>query len=269
MIDLHCHLLPGIDDGSPDRDTALAMARMAVADGITHIACTPHITTGVYDNSAATIGALTEEVSRVLQEQGIDLTLLTGADVHMAPDLVQKLRDKRVPTLNDTRYFLLEPPHHVAPPRLDGLVRALVAAGFVPIITHPERLGWIETHYALMGKLVAEGALIQLTAGSITGGFGRRARYWAEKMLDEDLVDIVASDAHNLTGRPPVLSRARDVLAGRIGEAKAWQMVLHRPAAILDDRPPARRAQAFSPQSGTRESRKRSGLGSFFRNLRG
>lgn len=269
MIDLHCHLLPGIDDGSPDRDTSLAMARMAVADGITHIACTPHITPGVYDNSAQAISDLTLAMNRVLQQQGIALTLCIGADVHMAPDLAQKLRDKRVPALNDTRYFLLEPPHHVAPPRLDTLVRSLIAADFVPIITHPERLGWIESHYALMGALVAEGALIQLTAGSVTGGFGRRARYWAEKLLDEGLADIVASDAHNLTGRPPVLSRARDVLADRVGEAEAWQMVLHRPAAILDDQPLARRVPAISPQSGTRENRQRSGLGSWIRNLRG
>lgn len=269
MIDLHCHLLPGIDDGSPDLETSLAMARMAVADGITHTACTPHVTPGVYDNTAATIAELTVELQSRLHEQGIALTICTGADVHIAPDLPRKLLGGTVPVINGTRYFLLEPPHHVAPPRLDLLVRALVAAGLVPLITHPERLGWIESHYSLMATLVAEGALIQLTAGSITGGFGRRAKYWAEKMLDEALADIVASDAHNLTGRPPILSRARDVLIERVGEQEAMEMLLHRPAAILDDRELEKRVRAFSPQSDDRRTRQRSGLGSWIRNLRG
>ncbi|WP_192895662.1 tyrosine-protein phosphatase [Arsenicitalea aurantiaca] len=268
MIDLHCHLLPGIDDGSPDLETSLEMARMAVADGITHIACTPHVMPGVYDNTAADIARLTEDLALLLEEQNVPLTICIGADVHMAPDLPQKLADGQVPALNGSRYFLLEPPHHVAPPGLRALVKTLVGRGQVPIVTHPERLGWIESHYGLMAGLVTDGALIQLTAGSITGGFGRRARRLAERMLEDGLVDIVASDAHNVSGRPPILSWARDVLIDRLGEEAAMDMVLHRPAAILQDQPFERASRPKLLQSNSTTARPLAGLKDWIGNFR-
>ena len=253
MIDLHCHMLPGIDDGSPDLATSLAMARMAVGDGITHLACTPHITPGVYANTAADIAARTADLSVKLAAEGIELTLWTGADVHVDPQLVSKLSTGVIPTLGGSRYFLLEPPHNVVPPRLPALVQSLVAAGYVPIITHPERLGWIESHYDLVQRLVEVGALIQLTAASITGGFGKRPQYWSERMLDEGIVDFVATDAHNVTGRPPILSAARERLAERLGEAEALEMVYNRPARVLRNEAMPTRAQRIRPQVNARD----------------
>ena len=113
MIDLHCHMLPGIDDGAPDRGVALAMARCAVADGITVTACTPHIYPGMYENDREGIQRAIEAFRQVLAEEGIGLELVIGADTHLAPDLLQGIRESRVPTLNGSRYLLLEPPHDV------------------------------------------------------------------------------------------------------------------------------------------------------------
>jgi protein-tyrosine phosphatase len=237
MIDLHCHLLPGIDDGAPDLRVSLAMARAAVADGIRVTACTPHIYPGLYENERAGIVAAVAELQQVLRQEGIDLTLVAGADTHLAPDLLASLRAGRIPTLNHSRYLLLEPPHHVAPPRFDEAVFQLLAAGSVPVITHPERLTWIEGNYEMFARLVKAGAWLQVTAGALTGRFGKRPKYWGERLLDDRLVHILATDSHHHERRPPLLAEGRDAAATRLGEEEAMHLVLTRPQGILDDRP--------------------------------
>jgi len=256
MIDLHCHLLPGIDDGPATLDVSLAMARCAVADGITFTACTPHIYPGLYENNQAGISAAVDALRLALAEAGIPLQLGTGADTHLAPDLLGSIRAGRVPTLNGSRYLLLEPPHHVAPPRFDESVFALMSAGIVPVITHPERLSWIETHYSVFGELVKQGAWMQVTAGSLTGRFGRRPKYWAERMIDEGQVHILATDAHHVDKRPPLLAEARHAAAARVGAQEATHLVLTRPQGILDDVSPGQlpplpeRARAAQRRAG-------------------
>jgi protein-tyrosine phosphatase len=239
LIDLHSHLLPGIDDGSKDLAMSLAMARMAAADGISTIACTPHILPGVYNNSGPAIRKAVARLADSFAEAGIPISAVTGADVHIAPDLDLQLRDGRALTLNDSRYFLLEPPHHVLPPRLEDLTFTVQAAGYVPILTHPERLSWLERHYDLIGRLVSSSVLMQITAGSVMGRFGRRPRYWAERMLDEGLCHLLATDAHNTAQRAPRMADARDVVAQRLGDDEAINLVLRRPQGILNNLDPA------------------------------
>jgi protein-tyrosine phosphatase len=255
LIDLHSHLLPGIDDGAKDLATSLAMARVAAADGITTIACTPHILPGVYNNSGPTIRQAVARLAESLAEAAIPISLATGADVHIAPDLDGQLRDGRALTLNNSRYFLLEPPHHVLPPRLEDLIFGLQAAGYVPILTHPERLSWVEGHYHLIGRLVSSSVLMQITAGSVMGRFGRRPRYWAERMLDEGLCHLLATDAHNTEQRAPRMADARDVVAQRLGDDEAINLVLRRPQGILNnlspaELPPLRQDNAWQERSG-------------------
>src|SRR5690606_21598918 len=138
----------------------------------------------------------TGKLATALEQAQIPLKLVVGADVHIAPDLPEKLRSGVVPTLNNSRYFLFEPPHHVVPPRIDNLVERLFDAGFTPIITHPERLTWIETHYGIIERLNDCGCRIQVTADSLTGEFGEKALFYAQRLVDEERVDIVASDCH-------------------------------------------------------------------------
>ena len=213
MIDLHCHLLPGIDDGASDLRTSLAMARAAVADGIRVVACTPHIYPGLYENTADGIRAAVAKLAEQLRRRRIPLQLVVGADVHLAPDLLTRLRDGQVPTLHGSRYLLLEPPHHVAPPRFETSVFALAASGYVPVITHPERLTWIESHYSTLQRLAERGVWMQLTAGALTGRFGKRPRYWGERMLDEGFAHLIATDAHDEDQRGPRLAEGRDAAA--------------------------------------------------------
>jgi protein-tyrosine phosphatase len=239
MIDLHCHMLPAVDDGAPDLETALAMARLALADGIRVAACTPHIYPGLYPNTAAGIRAGAEALRRALDEAGLGLELSLGADAHLVPDLLAGLREGRIPTLGGGRYLLLEPPHHVAPPRFEESCFALLAAGYVPVITHPERLTWIAGHYAKFQALARAGVWMQVTAGSLTGRFGPGARYHGERMLDEGIVHILATDAHNTGRRPPALAEGRLAAARWVGPEEAWRLVRERPQAILGDADPA------------------------------
>ena len=257
MIDLHCHLLPGVDDGAPDLTTSLAMARIAVGDGIKTIACTPHIYPGMYDNNGPAIRRAVAELQLRLEEAGIPLRLTLGADTHIAPDLVAGLRAGRVPTLHDSRYFLLEPPHHVAPPRLTETVFDLLAAGYVPVITHPERLSWIEDRYETFVALVRKGAWLQVTAGSLTGRFGKAAQYWGERLLDEGWAHILATDAHGVDRRPPWLAEGRRAAERWVGAGEAHHLVMTRPQGILDNwedswlpPPPALDVHAHSARSG-------------------
>lgn len=237
MIDLHSHILPYMDDGASSMEDALAIARMAVSDGIKVMACTPHIVPGLYDNDRVKIVAAVKVLRKKLKEEEIGLDIIVGADVHAAPDLVKKLHDKTVPTIHDSRYFLFEPPHHILPPRLGELVERLIEAGFLPILTHPERLTWIRTHYEVITRINAMGCLMQITAGSLTGTFGKTARHFAERMLDEGRVDILATDTHNTRGRPPILSAARQFVEERLGAEEAQQMVFDRPARIILNEP--------------------------------
>jgi protein-tyrosine phosphatase len=233
MIDLHCHILPGIDDGAADLSTSLTMARAFVADGVTIVACTPHILPGLYHNTGPQIRQAVAALQLELDQEGIPLELITGADVHVVPDFVAGLRDGRLLTLGDTRYVLVEPPHHTAPARLEDMFFGLLVAGYVPILTHPERLSWINAHYDVMQRLVAGGVWMQITAGSLTGSFGRQPLYWAERMLDEGCVHILATDAHDTKRRPPILGTGRDLAAKRVGDNEAEHLVLTRPRGIV------------------------------------
>jgi protein-tyrosine phosphatase len=246
-------LLPGIDDGAKDIAMSLAMARMAAADGIGTMACTPHILPGVYNNSGPVIRKAVARLAESIAQAGIPISLVTGADVHIAPDLDAQLRDGRALTLNNSRYLLLEPPHHVLPPRLEDLIFGLQAAGYVPILTHPERLSWVERRYDLIGRLVSSSVLMQITAGSVMGRFGRRPRYWAERMLDEGLCHLLATDAHNTEQRAPRMADARDFVAQRLGDDEAINVVLRRPQGILNNVSPTELAPP--PQAKARHER--------------
>jgi protein-tyrosine phosphatase len=235
MIDLHCHLLPGLDDGAADEGVALAMARAFLDQGVQIVACTPHILPGLYCNSGPAIRRAVAAFQALLDREHLGLRVLAGADNHIVPDFVTQLRSGHLLTLNDTRYVLVEPPHHVAPARLEAFFGEILHAGFVPILTHPERLSWIGRHHHLIGRLVDSGVLLQMTAGSLTGRFGREPRYWAERLLDDGRVHILASDAHDMKQRPPDLARGHDLAAERVGEAEALNLVANRPLGILEN----------------------------------
>ena len=233
MFDLHSHVLPGLDDGAVDLETSLAMARIYVEQGVLCVACTPHIMPGVYANSGPIIRRAVVTLQRRLDEAGIALRVAPGADNHIVPDFVPGLKEGRLLTLADSSYVLVEPPHHVAPARLEDLFFDIFLAGFIPVLTHPERLTWIESKYDVIERLVARGVWMQITSGSLCGRFGKRPRYWAQRLLGEGLVHILATDAHNLTSRPPDLLEGRMEAERLVGAEEAKHLVVTRPRGAL------------------------------------
>jgi protein-tyrosine phosphatase len=238
MYDLHSHLLPAIDDGSPDYETSLTMARTYVEQGVRCVACTPHILPGLYPNTGPQIRKLVAELQQRLEEEGVPLKLVAGADNHIAPDFVAGLNRGHLLAIADTRYVLVEPPHHIAPSRLEDLFFDILVGGYVPVLTHPERLSWIESKYDVMETLAAKGVWMQITSGSVRGKFGPRPRYWAERMLREGLVHILASDAHNTTSRRPDLAEGRAAAARIVGAQEATHLVVTRPLGMLSNAAP-------------------------------
>jgi protein-tyrosine phosphatase len=268
VIDLHTHILPGLDDGASDLSVSLGMARAAVDQGVTVVACTPHILPGLYHNSGPAIRQAVQDLQLVLDDNGITLQLVTGADVHMTPDFIAGMRSGRILSLADSRYVLVEPPHHTAPPQLEDFFFSLAVAGYVPILTHPERLSWVPARYETIKKLVNSGVWMQITSGSLTGAFGRNALYWAERMLDEGCVHLIASDAHDVERRPPDLAAGRECASKRVGAEEAERLTLTRPLAILKDEVPSNLlspggqvdAERSVPKAGGRSRRPGSGL---------
>lgn len=239
MIDLHNHILPGIDDGAADIAVAIEMARMHVDQGVEIVACTPHILPGIYHNEGGQIRRAVDDLQQVLDAAGVPLILIPGADNHVVPDFVDALRRGQLLTLGDTRYVLVEPPHNVAPARLDELVFTILLANYVPIVTHPERLKWVEEKYDLVERMADHGVWMQITSGSLTGRFGRRPKYWAERMISEGKVHILASDAHDTVKRPPDLAEGRLAAERLVGTAEAVRMTLGHPRDIVLNRAPA------------------------------
>ncbi|MGO9484235.1 MAG: tyrosine-protein phosphatase [Rhodomicrobium sp.] len=233
MFDLHSHLLPGIDDGAPDLETSLAMARAYADQGVECVACTPHILPGLYNNTGPQIRQAIDALQMRLDDAGIPLRLTSGADNHIVPTFVEGLKSGHLLTLGGSNYVLVEPPHHVAPARLEDLFFDILLGGYFPILTHPERLSWIENKYDVMERLAKRGVWMQITSGSLSGAFGKRPRYWAERMLDEGLVHIIATDAHNMRRRRPDLLEGRMRAEKLAGAAEAGHLVLTRPQGVL------------------------------------
>jgi protein-tyrosine phosphatase len=238
MIDLHSHILSGLDDGAKTVDVSIEMARRYLDQGVVGVACTPHIFPGLYPNNRDTIGRAILELQDRLEQKAFPLKLVSGADNHIVPNFVPLLRAGELLAIGETRYVLVEPPHHVVPIRLEALFFEILQDGYVPILTHPERLTWIERDYAKIVTLAERGVWMQLTSGSLLGRFGKRARYWADKMLCEGLVHILATDAHNNSGRPPDLMQGRSAAEKLVGPRIAEELVALRPELVLSDAAP-------------------------------
>jgi protein-tyrosine phosphatase len=240
VIDLHCHILPGVDDGSRSLEESLSMAKMAVEDGIHTVVATVHTLNGVYVNPVHDVIARLNALKNVFMENHIGLQLHAAYEVHLCPRIVESIRNGNAGTIDSAgKYLLLEFPSQTVPKGVKEEIFSLKLNGITPIIAHPERNAFIQRDSDLLYELLGMGALIQVTAMSVTGGFGMAAKQSAERLLKRRMCHIIASDAHSASARPPVLSRAVDDAAEILGSfEEAQRMVTHVPAAILAGRAP-------------------------------
>jgi protein-tyrosine phosphatase len=233
VTDTHCHLLPGLDDGPKSWQITLGMARLAVTEGIQTVVATPHQLGRYESNTAERIRTVAAEAQRRLARAGIPLTVLPGADVRVREDLPELLKRGEVLTLADNhKYLLLELPHDIIIP-LESLLCRLRHVGIRCILSHPER------HRPLMHKLdlvhswVQQDCLIQLTSGSITGHFGPVAQRMSRRLLDAGLVHLVATDAHDMACRLPLVGEAYRQACRWIGEPAAERLFVINLRAIV------------------------------------
>jgi len=234
MVDIHCHLLPGVDDGARDWIDAEQMCQMAIRDGIKAIVCTPHANdTYAYDRSR-NMQLLTDLQKRV----GDRLELRLGCDFHLSFDNIESaMEDPDRYSINGTDYLLVEFSDFAIPPAvLDSLSR-FVSAGITPIVTHPERNMILQRRPETVLRLARMGCAIQVTASAFTGRWGEGSRRASEWLIDRGAVHIIASDAHNTRSRPPVLSAAREVVTQLYGPELANALFQANPEAVIRNQP--------------------------------
>lgn len=236
MIDLHCHFLPGVDDGAHDAGEALELARASVAQGIRAAVLTPHLHPGRYSAGRGRLRAVFDDFVHQLAAHGIPLAVRLACEMRVCAESVALLRAGQVSFVGRAgaaRVLLVEFPHDRLPPGSLELMRHLVAQGIRPLIAHPERNRAVMRQPELIRPFVDAGCWLQLTAASVTGEFGAGAQRAARHLVEEELAWILATDAHSLRHRPPRLAEGRAVLADWVGEPVARRMVSDRPAQIL------------------------------------
>ncbi|MGB8476753.1 MAG: CpsB/CapC family capsule biosynthesis tyrosine phosphatase [Candidatus Acidiferrum sp.] len=233
MVDVHCHLLPGIDDGPDSMELSLAMAESAIADGITHVVATPH-SSNEYHFDYLRIRHLRDELQVKI---GGRLLLATGCDFHLNPENLAALRaDAPRFCINQKDYLLVEFNEYSIPPSMDQTLHEIQLMGLRPVITHPERNAILRTQTERLARWVRLGCCVQVTAGSLSGVFGAGAQKDAWRWLADGMVHIVASDAHNTGRRPLKLKPAFDLVRERFGEAKARALFVENPLAAFEGR---------------------------------
>jgi len=264
MIDIHAHILPGLDDGPGDRETTLEMARIAAADGIKGIIATPHVATGLYEHSREEIANAVSQLKKTLALEKISIDIYPGAEYMLEPELPAKLQAGQLMTLNDTgKYLLIELPFSSFPPFTGQVLFEIMLCGVKPVLAHPERNEEIQRKPHLLKSLWEKGVLVQVTSGSITGLFGERVQALSKSFLRRGYVHFVASDAHSSRGRTPVLGKAVEILNREVAGDIAGLLTEINPGLLVEGKPVKK-----PPPVETVKPEKRKNFGKFFSKIK-
>jgi len=230
LIDIHSHILWGLDDGPQTRDDSLAMLRIAAESGTVAMVATPHADLQFKYDPAL----VDERIADLTEATGGIPKLYRGCDFHLTLENIQDaLRDATNYTINRGPYLLVEFADIFIPPTTDEVFHQFLERGIVPVLTHPERNPILQDNLARVGHWVAMGCLVQVTAQSLTDRFGKAAQKAAWRLLRDNLVHVIASDAHDTVHRPPRLDIARDTLTRELGLETAALLLLRNPEALI------------------------------------
>jgi protein-tyrosine phosphatase len=217
MIDIHCHILPSVDDGAKDINDSIEMAREAVKEGIHTIIATPHHKNGKYENNKLEVIEKVNQLNTVLKNEHIPLTILPGQETRIFGEILEESEFEHILPLNFTQYIFIELPSSHVPRYTEKLLFDIQLKGLTPIIVHPERNQEIMSNPDSLYNLVKKGALTQITASSVAGYFGKKIRRFSLQLIEADLTHFISSDAHNITNRGFKMSEAIDVIDKRYG----------------------------------------------------
>lgn len=239
MIDLHCHIIPYIDDGARSAHVACAMARHAVKSGVTTVVATPHCNLGRRPNYRDREYFMILGMFRaLLKQEGIDLAVLPGAEVFVHPSNIRELiEENRLVTLNRSRYLLVEFPFDCSGEVISSLLDTVARRGLVPVVAHPERYDAVQSRPQLVARWFSQGYIIQVNKGSLLGRLGTGAARCSAQLLRHGLVHVVASDAHDMKYRPPGFQSLLSALEPEVGREYLRLLLQINPQRILSDRP--------------------------------
>ena len=234
MVDIHCHILPQMDDGASDLEESLAMARMAADSGVTDIVATPHFPG--WKDSLRLVPKLINRyttLSKAIEEEQIPVKLHLGAEIMCMSDTAYLASQKLLPTIGDTRYFLTEFRFDESYDVMDAMLRDIAALGYIPVVAHPERYGAIQADPLAVQRWFRQGYVLQLNKGSVLGAFGSDARITAEILLKTGLVHLIASDAHSARRRTPHMGMLREWMEYHLHHRYAHILLEENPSRLL------------------------------------
>ncbi len=228
FIDLHCHILPKLDEGASTAEEAARMLLIARQDGIAGVVATPHILAGLYNNTKEIINHAISELTMSANH----FPIYSGAEIRIGRNLAARVADGELPLINNKRFMLLELPAYVIPPvlQLENIVKGLKGNHITPIFAHPERNVPLQKDSSIVERLIGCGALFQMTASSLSHPDLRGP---CLKMIRKGFVHAIATDAHDTVKRPPILSRAYDIVSRKIDKDTANRLFMHNPLKII------------------------------------
>lgn len=234
MIDIHSHILPGVDDGAKTESDSILMAEAAIEEGMTHIVATPHHKNRTYDNYRDEIRKHVQVLNDLFKAKGLNLSILPGQEVRIYGDVQADLEKGEIQTVNDTKYLLIEFPSDSVPQYASQLFYELQLSGIQPIIVHPERNRELLRNHDRMHKFVQNGVLTQVTAASLVGKFGKQIADFSQQLIEANLTHFIASDAHNTTTRGFCLREAYDYIQSNIS-VEATYMFMENSQLLIED----------------------------------
>lgn len=217
MIDIHCHILPGIDDGAKISEDSIEMVKVASKEGIKTIIATPHHRNNQFNNKKDDILKYVEDINKVLVQEKLPITVLPGQEVRIYGEILEDYSKGEILTLNHTQYLFIEFPSSSVPRFAERLLYDIQTQGIIPIIVHPERNKELQEKPELMYEFVKNGALTQVTAASVCGYFGKKIKHFSEQLIEANLTHFIASDAHNTSSRTFKMMQAFDEIYKKYG----------------------------------------------------
>lgn len=236
MIDIHCHILPNVDDGSESLEESITMAKIAESEGITKIVNTSHCHFDFKYKKGNELKLELEKFNQALKEENINIEVLLGNELYYTSDLIERFDELDFFSMNNSKYILMEFSPINFPKNIEDVIYEIKIRGYIPIIAHAERYKQVQEDVNIVLDCIKEGALIQVNASSILGKNGEKAEDTSKKLLDNNMVHFVATDAHSSNRRRPLIKDSYNYILKNYGKEVSEKLFIENPTAVIENR---------------------------------